>query len=225
MTGGCSVGGRRSWSGGLAETRPPSRRPPARRRGLCRSRPGGPLPARRPAAGLPGRAAARSRGLSVEAVAARVAATSTTMASACTVSRPCTARAGPICQRPGRTARSRISSTVVRIGPAPNADLASARCASTISSPLNGRDRHLHRHGRVADGAQRVGELLAHRHPVLVHRRFELRPAALQDRGAASRAPSSGKRAVTSPSLRRRALVCMRRCCSSRVCARAAPSS
>ena len=79
----------------------------------------------------------RSRGLSVEAVAARFAATSTMTAPASTVSAPWTALAGPSGQWPCRTARRRISSTVVRMGPA--AKPTSVRSLrSTISSPVNG---------------------------------------------------------------------------------------
>ncbi len=150
-----------------------------------------------PAAG--GRACSSSRlsrGLKVEAVAARLAVTSTTIAAASTVSLPCTARAGPICQRPGRTARSRTSSTVVRVGSAPS-ETSERSLRETISRPLNGGDAHLHRQRRVAHRAQGVEQLFAHRDAVLVHRGIERGTAALhqRDRRAAS--------AITSPSLRR----------------------
>jgi hypothetical protein len=71
------------------------------------------------------------------ATAAALGSTSTMMAAASADCRPCIARAGPICQRPGRTARTRISSTVVRVGPPENAtSVRSVR--ETISNPFNG---------------------------------------------------------------------------------------
>jgi hypothetical protein len=73
----------------------------------------------------------------VEAVAARFAVTSTTIAGASTVSLPCTAQAGPTSQRPGRTARSLASSTVVRVGSCPS-ETSERSLREMISSPVKG---------------------------------------------------------------------------------------
>ena len=111
---------------------------------------------------------------------------------------------GPICQWPGRTARSRISSTVVRVGPAPNpTSVRSLR--ATISSPLNGAQRDLHRHRRVAHRAERVRQLLADGDAVLVDRRLELRAdAPCTHRRRRPRRSGATRARLTSPSLRRR---------------------
>ena len=137
ITGGCSVGGRRSCcrrSRGNQAAVTTSTCSPTRTLSGETSR---------STAGCPGGGGGarssirRRRGLSVDAVAARFAATSTITAPASTVSAPCTARAGPSGQWPCRTARSRISSTVVRIGPASKpTSVRSLR--STISRPVNG---------------------------------------------------------------------------------------
>ncbi len=137
ITGGWSVGGRRSCSRrsrGNQAAVTTSTCSPTRTLSVDTSR---------STAGCPGGGGAarssrrRSLGLSVDAVAARLAATSTTTGAASTVSRPCAARAGPICQWPGRTARSLTSSTVVRVGPAPKpTSVRSLR--ATISRPVNG---------------------------------------------------------------------------------------
>ena len=116
----------------------------------CRATPADPPRAGRAVAACARSSMRRSRGLSVEAVAARFGRHVDDDGRRL---RPCrapwTARAGPSGQWPGRTARRRISSTVVRVGPGREADLGALaalddlepverRAASPASAPASG---------------------------------------------------------------------------------------
>ena len=97
-------------------------------------------------------------------------------------------------------------------GPGAEADLRPLAAGDDFETGERG-ERDLHRDGRVAHRPQRVGQLLADRDPVLVHRGLELRPGSLE-RGERARQHRQERphQSLTPPEL-----PCRRRCCSSRV--------